>query len=155
MSERVEERLKALGLEIPEASSPAANYVPYVVSGGLIFVSGQLPVEGGEMMYKGRLGDGVSEEEGYEAAKLCGVNILAQVKRALDGDLDRVQRVVRLGGFVASTPEFTAHPRVVNGASDLMVDVFAEKGRHARAAVGVSALPLGVSVEVEALVAFV
>jgi enamine deaminase RidA (YjgF/YER057c/UK114 family) len=146
----VEARLSELGITLPEAAAPAANYVPYVVTGTLVFVSGQLPMEEGRIKYKGRLGDDLSLEEGQQAARLCGLNLIAQV-RAACGDLDHVRRVVRLGGFVASSPAFTDHPKVVNGASDLMVEVFAEAGRHSRAAVGVAALPLGAAVEVDGI----
>jgi enamine deaminase RidA (YjgF/YER057c/UK114 family) len=124
--------------------------VPYVVTGTLVFVSGQLPMEEGRIKYKGRLGDDLSLEDGQQAARLCGLNLIAQV-RAACGDLDHVRRVVRLGGFVASSPAFTDHPKVVNGASDLMVEVFAEAGRHSRAAVGVAALPLDAAVEIDGI----
>ena len=147
-------RLAALGIDIPSAPSPAANYVPYVVSDNLIYVSGQLPMRAGEVLYKGTLGLDIDIDTAYEGAKLCAVNILAQVKEALSGDLERVERVIRLGGFVASTPDFQAHPKVINGASDLMAEVFLEKGHHARAAVGVASLPLGVAVEIDAILQF-
>lgn len=147
----IEERLIAEGVTLPDAPAPAANYVPFVKTGNLVFVSGQLPLADGECKYLGRLGDDVDLEEGVKAARLCAVNILAQIKMACDGDLSRVTRVVRLGGFVASTPEFEQHPAVINGASDLMAAVFGDAGAHARAAVGVAALPRGVSVEVEGL----
>jgi enamine deaminase RidA (YjgF/YER057c/UK114 family) len=147
----IDERLIAEGVTLPDAPAPAANYVPFVKTGNLVFVSGQLPMVDGECRYLGRLGDDVDLEEGVKAARLCAINILAQVKAACDGDLSRVTRVVRLGGFVASTPEFEQHPTVINGASDLMAAVFGEAGAHARAAVGVAALPRGVSVEVEGL----
>ena len=150
MAGTVEARLRELGITLPEAAAPAANYVPYVVAGNLVFVSGQLPMEGGKVAFTGRLGDGLSLEEGQRAARLCGLNLIAQVKAAC-GDLDRVRRVVRLGGFVASAPEFTDHPKVVNGASDLMVEVFADAGRHSRAAVGVAALPLDAAVEIDGI----
>ena len=147
----IEERLIAEGVTLPDAPAPAANYVPFVKTGNLVFVSGQLPMADGECRYLGRLGDDVDLEEGVKAARLCAVNIIAQIKTACDGDLSRVTRVVRLGGFVASTPEFEQHPTVINGASDLMAAVFGDAGAHARAAVGVAALPRGVSVEVEGL----
>lgn len=142
-------RLKELGIEIPEAPMPAANYVPFVITGNLVMVSGQLPMAGGEIKSSGRLGDDLSIEDGYEAAKLCAINLIAQVKAACNGDLNKVKRVVRLGGFVNSTADFTDQPKVINGASDLMAEVFGDAGKHARAAVGVPSLPLGVSVEVE------
>ncbi|MEE9140660.1 MAG: RidA family protein [Alphaproteobacteria bacterium] len=151
MAGKVESRLKELGIALPEAAGAVANYVPFVVSGGLVFVSGQLPIAGGKVVYTGRLGAELSLADGQQAARLCGLNLIAQVKAALGGDLDRVRRVVRLGGFVNCTPDFTDHPKVVNGASDLMVEVFGEAGRHARAAVGVAALPLGAAVEVDGM----
>jgi enamine deaminase RidA (YjgF/YER057c/UK114 family) len=151
MAGKVESRLKELGIALPEAAGAVANYVPFVVSGGLVFVSGQLPIAGGKVVYTGRLGAELSLADGQQAARLCGLNLIAQVKAALGGDLDRIRRVVRLGGFVNCTPDFTDHPKVVNGASDLMVEVFGDAGRHARAAVGVSALPLGVAVEVDGM----
>jgi enamine deaminase RidA (YjgF/YER057c/UK114 family) len=147
----VERRLSEKGITLPPANAPVANYVPYVLTGSLLFVSGQVPVREGKMQVSGRLGDGVSLEEGYQAARLCGLNLIAQAKAALAGDLDRVRRVVKLGGFVACTADFTDHPKVINGASDLMVEAFAEAGRHARFAVGAPSLPLGAAVEVDAL----
>lgn len=149
MPSTVEERLAALGLTLPQAAAPAANYVPYVQSGNLVFVSGQITLKDGALQYVGRVGADLTTEEAYEAAKLCGLNLIAQVKAACGGDLQRVQRVVRLGGFVNCTADFTDQPKVINGASDLMAEVFGEAGRHARAAVGVNTLPLGVAVEVE------
>jgi len=153
MSGKIEARLKELGIELPQAAAPAANYVPFVISGKLLFVSGQLPMAGGKPAVTGVLGAGVTLAEGQRAARLCAVNIIAQAKAAL-GDLDRVTRIVRLGGFVASAPDFTDQPKVVNGASDLMVEVFGDAGRHARAAVGVNVLPLGTAVEVDAIIEF-
>lgn len=147
----IEEKLIAEGITLPDAPAPAANYVPFVQTGNLVFISGQLPMVDGECRYLGRLGDEVDLEEGVKAARLCAVNILAQLKTACDGDLSKVTRVVRLGGFVASTADFEQQPAVINGASDLMAAVFGEAGAHARAAVGVAALPRGVSVEVEGL----
>jgi enamine deaminase RidA (YjgF/YER057c/UK114 family) len=152
MSGKIEARLKELGIELPEATAPVANYVPYTVSGNLVVVSGQISVRAGKAEYVGKLGAGISVTEGQQAAKLCALNILAHLKNACGGDLDRVKRVLRVGGFVNCTPDFTDMPQVVNGASDLMVEVFGEAGKHARAAVGVASLPLGVSVEVEAMV---
>lgn len=151
MAGTIESRLRELGIALPEAAVPAANYVPYVVAGNLVFVSGQLPIAEGKLAFAGRLGDELGLDEGREAARLCALNLLAQVKAACGGDLDRVRRVVRLGGFVASTSEFTDHPKVVNGASDLMVEVFGDKGRHSRAAVGVAALPLNAAVEIDGI----
>lgn len=151
MPGKIETRLAELGIELPRAAAPAANYVPWVRSGNLVFVSGQVTVWNGEIRFKGRLGETLGLEEGYQAARLCGLNLIAQARAACEGDLDRVRRVVRLTGFVASTPAFTDHPKVVNGASDLMAEVFGEAGRHARAAVGAVSLPLGVAVEVEGI----
>lgn len=149
---KAEERLAALGLELPVAAAPVANYVGYTVSGKTVFVSGQLPFKDGKLTVAGRLGAGVSIEDGYAAGRQCGLNILAHLKAACGGDLDRVARVLRLGGFVNSTPEFTDAPKCVNGASDLMVAVFGDAGKHARAAVGVASLPAGAAVEVDAIV---
>jgi len=149
MSGTVEARLKEHGITLPQASAPAANYVPFVVSGNLVFVSGQVTVDNGKLKYLGTVGDDLTVEDGYAAARLCGLNLVAQVKAACDGDLDRVKRVVKLGGFVNCTNDFTDHPKVINGASDLMAEVFADAGQHARFAVGAPALPLGVSVEVD------
>jgi len=148
---KIDTRLLELGLALPQAAAPAANYVPYVQTGNLVVISGQITMIDGELMYLGRVGEDFSVEEGYEAAKLCGLNLIAQLKEACGGDLDRVKRVVRLGGFVNCTPTFTDHPKVINGASDLMAAVFGDTGKHARAAVGVLSLPLGVAVEVDGL----
>jgi len=144
-------RLAALDIELPVPALPVAAYVPYTVSGSLLVVSGQLPIRNGTLQYRGRLGDAVTLEDGFAAARLCGLNILAQAGSACGGDLDRIGRCLRLAGFVCATPEFTDHPKVINGASELMVDVLGEAGRHARVAVGVPSLPLGASVEIEAL----
>ena len=146
----IEARLEELGIVLPEAAAPVASYVPVVVQGGFAHVSGQLPFIDGELL-TGRLGDGVSVEAGTAAARACGLMILAQLKAA--GVLEKVERVVKLGGFVSSTADFTDQPKVINGASDLMLDVFGEIGKHARAAVGVPALPLGAAVEVDAVIA--
>lgn len=145
----VETRLAELGIELPAPASPAGAYVPSVRTGTLVFVSGQLPLLNGELRYRGRLGDTVTTEEGYAAARLCALNILAQLQAACDGDLAHVRRVIRLGGFVASTPDFQLHPKVINGASDLIGEVFGDWGQHARFAVGAASLPLGAAVEVE------
>ena len=147
----IDARLAELGITLPEAAAPVASYVPVVVSGGMAFVSGQLPFVDGKLV-TGRLGEDVSLEDGQAAARACGLMILAQLKAALI-PLDKVERVVKLGGFVNSTPDFTDQPKVVNGASDLMAQVFGEAGKHARAAVGVPSLPLGAAVEVDAVIA--
>lgn len=145
-----EARAKELGLTIPPAATPAAAYIPAVQTGNLIFVSGQLPSENGQLV-KGTLGKGLGVEDGYQAARLCAINCLGAVK-SLIGSLDRVVRIVKVTGFVAATPEFTDHPKVINGASELMQQIFGEQGLHARAAVGMASLPLGVAVEVEMIV---
>ncbi len=147
----VSARLKELGIVLPEAAVPAANYVPVRRSGNLLIVSGQLPMQDGEWKFLGTLGAGTNVEDGIAAARLCGLNILAQVSGALGGDLDRITACIRLGVFVAATPDFTDQAKIANGASDLMVEVLGEAGRHARAAVGMASLPFGVSVEVEAM----
>lgn len=144
-------RLAALGLTLPKAAAPVANYVGYTVGGKTVYISGQLPFQDGKLTCVGRLGAGVSVDEGYAAARQCGLNILAHLQAACGGDLDRVARVLRLGGFVNSTPEFTDAPKCINGASDLMVAVFGDAGRHARAAVGVASLPAGAAVEIDAV----
>jgi enamine deaminase RidA (YjgF/YER057c/UK114 family) len=147
----IEARLAELGITLPEPAAPVAAYVPVVIAGGLAHVSGQVSFVDG-VLRKGRLGEDVSLEEGIEAAQGCGLMILAQLKAAL-GSLERVERVVKLGCFVNSTAQFTDQPKVANGASELMVAVFGEAGKHARSAVGVPSLPLGVAVEVDAIVA--
>jgi enamine deaminase RidA (YjgF/YER057c/UK114 family) len=152
MSGRIDGRLKELGIELPEPTAPLANYVPFIVAGSLIFVAGQICQWNGERRHVGKLGAGISIADGGDAARLCALNIIAHLRVACGGDLDRVRRVVQLRGFVNCTPEFTDMPQVVNGASDLMVEVFGDAGRHARAAVGTNSLPGGVSVEVEAIV---
>lgn len=151
MESALEQKLAAMGLALPNAAAPAANYVPFVVSGKLIMVSGQLPMRDGAVAYAGRLGDGVDIETGQAAAALCALNLLAQAKNACDGDLNRLGRCVKLGGFVACTPDFTDHPKVINGASNLIADAMGETGQHARFAVGVTSLPFGASVEVDAI----
>lgn len=152
MTGTIEARLAELGIELPAAPNPVANYVPYVVSGNLLLISGQISKAADGTIVTGALGRDVSIEAGQAAARLCALNILAQAKAAL-GSLDRVGQVLRLTGFVNATPEFTDHPKIVNGASDLMVEVLGDKGRHTRAAVGVSSLPLGSAVEVDAIIA--
>ena len=147
----IEQRLAALGLDLPAPAAPVAAYVPVVVAGGLAHVSGQLPFIGGQLV-TGRLGEDVSLEQGTVAAQACGLMILAQLKAAL-GSLARVERVVKLGAFINSTAGFTDQPKVANGASELMAAVFGDAGRHARSAVGVPVLPLGAAVEVDAIVA--
>jgi enamine deaminase RidA (YjgF/YER057c/UK114 family) len=150
MSGRVAARLKELNLTLPDAPAPVANYVPAVRAGNVLYVSGQIPLEGGKPQFVGKLGRELGVDQGQQAARLCALNVLAQARAALGGDLDRIVRCVRVGGFVNCTPEFTDQPQVVNGASDLFVAVLGEAGRHARAAVGCASLPRGVAVEVEA-----
>ncbi len=145
---RIDNRLAELGLTLPEPVAPVANYVPYVVSGNLVFISGQVSI-GAEGLIKGTLGAGMDVVEGVAAARACGINLIAQLRAACGGDLDRVKRVVKLGGFVNSTADFIDQPKVINGASDLMVEVFGDAGRHARAAVSAPSLPLGAAVEVD------
>jgi enamine deaminase RidA (YjgF/YER057c/UK114 family) len=149
MPGRIEARLKELSLELPVPSTPGANYVPFVRSGALVFLTGQLSQWNGERRFVGKLGREWGVEEGRQAARLCALNLIAHLKTAAEGDLDRVRRCVRIAGFVNSTPDFLAQSQVINGASDLFVDVFGEAGRHARMAVGVAALPYDVAVEVE------
>jgi enamine deaminase RidA (YjgF/YER057c/UK114 family) len=151
LTSAIEQRLAAQGLELPDAPAPAANYVPYTISGKLLVVAGQLPFVKGQIAVSGRLGEGVRLEQGQEAARICALNLLAQARAACGGDLDRLARCLRLGGFVSCTPDFTDHPAVINGASDLMVQAMGEAGRHARFAVGCASLPRAAAVEVEAI----
>ena len=146
-----EHQLAVLGLTLPEPAAPVAAYVPAVITDGFLHISGQLPFAADGSLIKGRLGNGIDVARGAEAAERCGLMLIAQMKAAL-GDLDRVGRIVKLGGFVACTADFTDQPKVVNGASELMVKIFGESGRHARSAVGVPSLPLGACVEVDAIV---
>jgi enamine deaminase RidA (YjgF/YER057c/UK114 family) len=146
----INDRLKTLGIVLPTAPRAVANYVPFVLSGNLLVVSGQLPMVRGELAFEGTVGAEVDVKEAGDAAAICAINILAQVKAAI-GDLDKVRRVVRLGGFVNCIATFEDQPGVINRASDLMVEVFGDKGRHARSAVGVNALPLGAPVEIDAM----
>lgn len=148
----VEERLAARGLTLPELAAPVGSYAGFAEVGGIVFISGQLPFRDGAVI-AGTLGAGMTIEDGAEAAEACALGIVAQINSAVDGDFSRVRRIVKLEGFVASTPDFKDQPKVINGASDLMKDLFGERGVHSRAAVGVSALPLGAAVEVAAIVA--
>jgi enamine deaminase RidA (YjgF/YER057c/UK114 family) len=150
MTGRIESRLAELGITLPQATAPVANYVPWVRTGSQVFVSGQVS-NGPDGFIKGKLGDDMSVEQGAAAARTCALSLIAQLKAACDGDLDRLVRVVKLVGFVNSTTDFTDQPKVINGASDLMVEVFGDAGRHARSAVSAASLPLGVAVEVEAI----
>lgn len=150
MPSKIEQRLQELGIELPTPAAPAANYVPFVKSGNLLFVSGQVPMGRSGVEFVGKLGAGMSLEDGQKAARLCAINLLAQAKMAV-GSLDQVMRCVKLTGFVNSAPDFGDQPKVINGASDLFVEVLGEAGRHSRSAVGVAALPFGVAVEVEGI----
>ena len=151
MSGRIEARLAELGLSLPPAQPPVATYVPFVIAGNLVVVSGQLPMVQGKLGWAGKLGQAVSLEDGKQAARQCLLNVLAHLNAACEGDLDRVARVVRLGGFIACGADFIQHPQVMNGASDLAVEIFGEAGRHARATVGVPSLPLDAPVEIEGM----
>ena len=150
MSLEIERKLSDMGLSLPEAPAPAANYVPYVISGNTVYVSGQIS-RTEEALITGKVGADLSVEEGAEAARTCALGLLAQVREACGGDFSRLSRVVKLVGFVNSTPDFTDQPKVINGASDLMVDLLGDAGRHARSAVSAGALPLGVAVEIEGI----
>lgn len=147
----IDNHLKKLGITIPNALAPVANYIGFVKSCTQVFISGQLPVENGQLKYVGKVGENISVEDAAKAARICGINLISQLKTACNGDLDRVRKCVKLGVFVNATPDFTDHPAVGNGVSDLMVEVFGEHGKHARAAVGVGSLPKGVCVEVDAI----
>lgn len=151
MSVNLKERLAELGLLLPEAPTPGANFAPTRRVGNLLYVSGQIPATNGVAQYVGKVGDDLSVEQGQAAARLCAVNIFAQVNAAVDGEFERVASCVRLGGFVNAAPNFTEHPKVLNGASDLLVAVMGDAGRHTRAAVGCSSLPRNVAVEVDAV----
>ncbi len=151
MTDRIDTKLAELGLSLPEAAAPVAAYVSVVEAGGMLFLSGQLPFRDGQLV-TGRLGEDVSLEDGQDAAKLCGLMVVAQIRKALDGDLSRVKRIVKLGVFVNSAADFTDQAKVANGASELMVALFGDAGRHARSAVGVPVLPLGAAVEIDAIV---
>ena len=150
MTGTIETRLSELGLTLPDAPAPAANYVPYVEAGGLLFVSGQISA-GPDGFITGKLGADMDVEAGAAAARTCALSLLAQVRAACGGDLDRLQRVVKLTGFVNSTQDFTDQPKVVNGASDLLADALGEAGRHSRSAVSAASLPFGVAVEIEGI----
>ncbi|MGQ9369753.1 RidA family protein [Azospirillum sp. ST 5-10] len=151
MAGRIEARLRELGIELPQAAPAVAAYVPYTLSGTTLYVSGQITVWNGERRFIGKVGRDLSVDEGKQAARLCGLNILAQARAACGGDLDRVVRCLKLGGYVNCDADFTEHPVVINGASELMTEVLGDAGRHARIAVGAGSLPLGVAVEVDAV----
>jgi enamine deaminase RidA (YjgF/YER057c/UK114 family) len=152
MAGKIDAKLADLKIELPKAAAPVANYVPTVAIGNTLYVSGQVTVWNGEFKYVGKLGKDFGVEDGQKAARLCGLNIIAQTRAALGGDLDRVKRIAKLGVFVNSTDDFTDQPKVANGVSDLMVEVFGEAGKHARFAVGTNVLPLNLAVEVDAVI---
>ena len=147
-----EENIKNLGLNIPELPKALANYVPFKIVGNTMYISGQAPVRNGEMIYKGKVGSDITIEEGIEAAKLCVINIIAAVKTGLEGDWNKLDSFVKLTGFVNCQDSFTDQPKIINGASDMLVEIFGDQGRHARVAVGSNALPLGISVEIDAII---
>ena len=147
-----DENIKNLGLNIPDLPKALANYVPYKIIGKTIYISGQAPVQNGELIYKGKVGSDISIEDGKEAAKLCVINIIAALKTGLEGDWDRLDSFVKLSGFVNCQDNFTDQPKIINGASDMLVEIFGDQGRHARVAVGSNALPLGIAVEIDAIV---
>jgi enamine deaminase RidA (YjgF/YER057c/UK114 family) len=148
----IERRIEELGIELPTPAAPAGSYVPFVLSGNQLWIAGQVPFWDGKIKYRGTVGDGANVEDAIASARLCGLNIIAQAKAAL-GDLDRVEQVLKLGGFVNATPDFSDHPKVINGASDVIVEIFGDTGRHARFAVGATGLPLGSTTEIDAIIA--
>lgn len=154
MGARTETRLSELGIQLPKPAAPAANYTPYVVTGNLIYVSGQVPVGPKGLEWRGKCGEQFNVEEGQQAARLCALNLLSQAREACGGDLDRITRCVRIEGFVNATPDFRDHPAVINGASDLIVEILGDRGVHSRFAVGCGSLPLGVAVEIGGIFEF-
>ncbi|MEQ8443962.1 MAG: RidA family protein [Alphaproteobacteria bacterium] len=152
MAGQIDRKLQELGIELPDAPGAAGAYVGYVQTGNLLFVAGQVPFWNGELKFKGKVGADLSIEEGAEAARVCALNILAQAKQALGGDLDRIRRVVKLSGFVNCPADFGDHPKVINGASNVIGEIFGDAGAHARIALGAGSLPLGVAVEVDAVI---
>ena len=151
MANIIDQRLKELNIELDDASVPAGSYVPYVITNNLVFISGQLPFIDGKLTIKGKVGDNVSLDDAVKMSEACAKGLLSQLKAACNGNLDKVNKVVKLGGFVASAPNFTDQPKVINGASDLIVNIFGDKGKHSRFAVGVAALPLNVPVEIDGI----
>ena len=151
MANIIDQRLKELNIELDVASVPAGSYVPYVITNNLVFISGQLPFINGKLTIKGKVGDNVSLDDAVKMSEACAKALLSQLKAACNGNLDKVNKVVKLGGFVASAPNFTDQPKVINGASDLIVNIFGDKGKHSRFAVGVAALPLNVPVEIDGI----
>ena len=150
MTNDISQRLLDANITLPTPPAPAANYVPFTIAGSLLTISGQLPMVDGKLVSIGHVGKDVSVEDAMKAAQICAINILANANIALNGDLSRIQQTIRLGGFVSSAPDFTGHPQIINGASDLIATILGDAGKHARFAVGVAALPLGASVEVDA-----
>ena len=148
---QIDKRLAELGITLPVPAKPVANYVGWVRTGNLVFTAGQVPLKDGKIEYQGKLGKDYTVEQGAAAARICAINVVAQLKDAAGGDLDRIKRIVKVVGFVNGVPDFADHPKVVNGASDLLVEIFGDKGRHARSAVGSGSLPVSVAVEVEAV----
>ena len=151
MANIIDQRLKELNIELDDASVPAGSYVPYVITNNLVFISGQLPFINGKLTIKGKVGDNVSLDDAVKMSEACAKALLSQLKAACNGNLDKVNKVIKLGGFVASDPNFTDQPKVINGASDLIVNIFGDKGKHSRFAVGVTALPLNVPVEIDGI----
>ena len=151
MSNQIERRLEELGIVLPEPANPAANYVPYVISGNLVFIAGQIPFWNGDVLHIGKVGAELTVDEATKSAKVCGLNIIAQLKAACDGDLERVKRCIKIGVFVNCVDGFTQQPQIANGVSDLMVEVFGEAGRHARFAIGTNALPRNCATEADAV----
>ena len=151
MANIIDQRLKELNIELDDASVPAGSYVPYVITNNLVFISGQLPFIDGKLTIKGKVGDNVSLDDAVKMSEACAKALLSQLKAACNGNLDKVNKVVKLGGFVASASNFTDQPKVINGASDLIVNIFGDKGKHSRFAVGVAALPLNVPVEIDGI----
>jgi len=151
MANIIDQRLKELNIELDDASVPAGSYVPYVITNNLVFISGQLPFIDGKLTIRGKVGDNVSLDDAVKMSEACAKALLSQLKAACNGNLDKVNKVVKLGGFVASAPNFTDQPKVINGASDLIVNIFGDKGKHSRFAVGVAALPLNVPVEIDGI----
>ena len=147
-----EENIKQLGIEIPDMPTPLANYVPFKLSDNIVYISGQGPVKNGELAYKGKVGDDITLEDGIKAAELCCINIIAALKKSINGDWNRLDNFLKLGGFVNCNNNFYEQPKIINGASDLLVSIFGEQGRHARFAVGSNALPMNISVEIDAIV---
>jgi enamine deaminase RidA (YjgF/YER057c/UK114 family) len=148
---QIDKRLSELGITLPVPAKPVANYVGWVRTGNLVYTAGQVPLKDGKIEYQGKLGKDYTVEQGAAAARICAINVVAQLKDAAGGDLDRIKRIVKVVGFVNGVPDFADHPKVVNGASDLLVEIFGDKGRHARSAVGSGSLPVNVAVEVEAV----